>query len=305
MNPTDSSRWVCSDPTLLISTKRAYSAAQMFLTPYTSLTWAYQLHYYICFRTHRRRQLFTSDTCATALTEWIREITSNNDYHLLKQKLYPNQLRCLLSLKPSQSVAKAVQTLKSNSSRELARQFDLEVPLWARGYLARGSGKVRTSAVRTYLETQAAHHGYASRILPPVYKYRAPTPATLSSAHAWFDLTHHLVFSTQYRKGVFTSTAAQALTDYWLGVAVKRNFALDQISIVPDHMHLIVRIVPKISIEEVALLLLNNGQYFIAKSYPELLIENGMNQLWNDSAYAGTCGEITTALLLKWLESNE
>ena len=238
----------------------------MFLTPYTSLTWAYQLHYYICFRTHRRRQLFSSDPYGTALVEWIREITSNHDYHLLSQKTYPNQLRCLLSLKPSQSVAKAVQTLKSNSSRELARQFNLPVPLWARGYLARSSGKLRTSAVRNYLEQQAAHHGYASRILPPVYKYRATEPTILSSAHAWFDLTHHLVFSTQYRKGVFTSTTARALTDYWLGVAVKRNVALDQISIVPGHMHLIVRIVPKMSIEEVALLLLNNGQHFIGKN---------------------------------------
>ena len=70
-------------------------------------------------------------------------------------------------------------------------------------------------------------------------------------------------------------------------------------------MHLIVRIVPKMSIEEVALLLLNNGQHFIGKNYPDLLIENGLTQLWNDSAYAGTCGQTTTALLMKWLESDE
>ncbi len=276
----------------------------MYLTPYTTLTWAYQLHYYLCFRTHRRRRLFSSERCASALTRLVREITSNHEYHLLEQKPYPNQLRCLLSLRPSQSVAKAVQTLKSNSSRELARQFELPVPLWARGYLARSSGKVRASAVRRYLDTQVAHHGYASRIRPPVYKYRANRLTALSSAHAWFDLAHHLVFSTQYRKGVFTSTTGQALTSYWLKVADKRNFTLDQISIVPDHMHLIVRIVPKMSIEEVALLLLNNGQHFIGKNYPELLIENQINQLWNDSAYAGTCGQITTALLIKWIESD-
>lgn len=276
----------------------------MFLTPYTSLTWAYQLHYYICFRTHRRHELFHSER-ANALLALIDEIASNHDYHLLKQKAYPNQLRCLLSLKPSQAVSKAVQTLKSNSSRELARQFKLPVPLWARGYLARSSGKVRTSAVRKYLEQQAAHHGYASRILPPVYKYRATTPRTLSAAHAWFDLTHHLVFSTQDRKGVFTSTAAQALSNYSLRLAVERNFALDQLSIVPDHMHLIVRIVPKISIEEVVLLLLNNGQHFIGMNYPELLIESGLTQLWSNSAYAGTCGQTTTALLMKWLGSDE
>ena len=91
-----------------------------------------------------------------------------------------------------------------------------------------------------------------------------------SEPHSSFDLTHHLVLATKYRKGVFTSTAGEALTRYWSGVAAKREFTIDQISIVPDHLHLIVRILPKISIDEVALSLMNNGQYFIGKHYPEL-----------------------------------
>lgn len=95
------------------------------------------------------------------------------------------------------------------------------------------------------------------------------------------------------------------MTDYWLGVAAKREFAIDQVSIVPDHLHLIVRIVPKMSIEEVALSLMNNGQYFMGKQYPQLLLVNGMDQLWNASAYAGTCGDLTTGLIMKWLSSDE
>ena len=34
-----------------------------------------------------------------------------------------------------------------------------------------------------------------------------------------------------------------------------RGFAIDPISVVPDHVHLLVRIVPRMSIEECALLL--------------------------------------------------
>ena len=101
------------------------------------------------------------------------------------------------------------------------------------------------------------------------------------------------------------ATIGESLTEYWLQVAAKRNFALDQISIVPDHIHMIVRIVPKMSIEEVALSLMNNGQYFIGERYPELLIRNSMTQLWNPSAYAGTCGEISTGLIMKWLQTDE
>src|ERR1044072_1566441 len=132
----------------------------MYLTPYTSLTWAYQLHYYLCFRTHRRKQIFTSPNLEKRLADLIAEIAERHDYHLLDHQTYPTQLRCLLSLRPSQPIAKVVQILKCNSARELP--FD--IPLWASGYAARSSGRVRISAVRAYLEKQATHHGYANRV---------------------------------------------------------------------------------------------------------------------------------------------
>jgi REP element-mobilizing transposase RayT len=113
------------------------------------------------------------------------------------------------------------------------------------------------------------------------------------------------VLATCQRKGIFSSIAGKALSDYWLRVASKRGFAIDQISVVPDHIHLIVRIVPSMSIEECALLLMNNGQHFIGRNYPQLLVEAGIDQLWQSSAYAGTCGEYTTGLIQKWLNSPE
>ena len=84
-------------------------------------------------------------------------------------------------------------------------------------------------------------------------------------------------------------------------MASARGFAIDQISVVPDHVHLIVRIVPSMSIEECALLLMNNGQHFVGKNYPQVLVDVGIDQLWESSAYAGTCGEFTTAFVKAWL----
>ena len=216
----------------------------MNLTPFTSLTWAYQLHYYLCFRTHRRRQTFLSKE--SFLKKLITEICERHEYHVLECQPHPNQLRTLVSLRPNQSVAKTIQTIKTNSSREWGRKFASQPPLWARGYLARSVGHVRISAVRRYLEQQPAHHGYDSRLLPPVYRYRTKEPVTLMASHASFDLNHHLVLATCQRKGIFNSSLGRALTDYWLRVASKHGFAIDQVSVVPDHIHLIGRIVPSI-----------------------------------------------------------
>jgi len=46
---------------------------------------------------------------------------------------------------------------------------------------------------------------------------------------------------------------------------------------------------------------MNNGQYFVAKHFPLVLVKAKIDQLWQPSAYAGTCGELTTAQLKAFL----
>ena len=271
----------------------------MFLTPYTHLEWAYQLHYYICFRTYRRRGL----TDANSLADTLNQLCHLNGYHVLEMKLRSTDVQLLLSLKPEHSISYVLKKLKGDSSNTLCRQWNMEAPLWARGYLARTSGKVRMGAVKGYLETQAEHHGYENRALPPVFRFRNPEPTVLSVAHAVFDLQYHFVLATRRRRGIFDSKLGESLVNYWLNVAAHRKFAIDQATVLPDHVHMLVRTKPQMSIQECALLLMNNGQYFVGKHCSSRLIEAGIDQLWQPSAYAGSCGELPTALLKRFLLS--
>jgi len=277
----------------------------MHLTPLTTLTWAYQLHYYVCFRTHRRRLCFAEAHQGEALTAALTEICQRHDYHLLESRPYPDHLRCLLSLRPEHVISSVIKTIKANASRAVSGQLELAAPVWARGYLARSVGRVRLAIVKEYLLRQAEHHGYAARHLSPVYRYRATAPVVLTAQHASFDLQHHLVFATAYRRGIFSSAMADALAQYWLRVATKHSFAIDQMTIVPDHVHMLLRTVPKLSIADCVLALLNNGQHFIGKNYAQALVEAGVEQLWQASAYAGTRGQYTTALIKAWLRERE
>ncbi len=187
-----------SGPALHLKMIQPYSPP-MYLTPFTSLAWAYQLHYYLCFRTHRRRSLFSSRLAQ--LTELVSEICARHDYHLLECQPHPEQIRCLLSLQPAHRISDVMQTIKTNSSRECSQQFDLAKPVWAHGFLAKSVGRMRISAVRKYLEQQSKHQGYDSRVLPPVYRYRASQPVALLAAHASFELNH--LNNPQLQLGVF------------------------------------------------------------------------------------------------------
>jgi putative transposase len=273
----------------------------MQLEPFKEISWAFQLHYHICFRTHRRRTVFDDRYRTAALSEALVDLCKINDIHLIEKDCQPAHVQMILSLRPRQLISDVLKTLKGRSSAILCPAFALTPPLWARGYLARSAGRVRVQAVKHYLTTQGEHHGYAKRALPPVFRFRATEPEILTTAHSSFDLTHHLVLATRFRRGVFDSKTGEALVTYWIRVAAKHGFAVDQATVLPDHVHLLIRITPKISVEQVALSLMNNGQYCIARHFPWALVEAKIDQLWQPSAYVGTCGELPTALLKAFL----
>jgi REP element-mobilizing transposase RayT len=277
----------------------------MLLEPLESISWAYQLHYYLCFRTRRAAAVFTTPEHIEALDSALREICERHDYHMLQSKVYPDHLRCLLSLRPTQRISKVIQTIKANSARLFNTQFALTPPLWGRGYLARSVGRVRIGVVKQYISGQAEHHGYEKRLRPPVSRYSAEETVMLTAAHGSFDLNHHLVFATRYRRGVFDSTLGKVLIRYWQQVASESGFALDRVTLLPDHKHLLVRIAPKMSIEECALALLNHGQQFVGQQMPEALVQARIKQLWQASAYTGTIGKVTTALVKAFLSERE
>ena len=113
----------------------------MFLTPYTHLTWAYQLHYHLCFRTHRRRP--SLDENSPLLEDVLKRLCDIHGYHSLEMKLRASDAQLLLSLRPHHRISDVLKKLKGESSTALCPQLGIVPPLWARGYLARSAGRVR------------------------------------------------------------------------------------------------------------------------------------------------------------------
>jgi REP element-mobilizing transposase RayT len=199
----------------------------MQLEAFKEISWAFQLHYHICFRTHRRKTVLDDRSRTVALSQALTDLCKINARHLLEKDCQPAHVQLVLSLRPSQLISDALKTLKGRSSAALCQEFALTPPLWARGYLTRSAGRVRVQAVKHYLARQAEHHRYTKRALPPVFRFRATKPQVLTTAHASFDLTHHLVLATKVRRGVFDSKTGEALVNYWIKVAAKRGFAVD------------------------------------------------------------------------------
>ena len=269
---------------------------------------AYRLHFYLAFKTHYLRPLFAGQEVQDVITTGVEDVCNRHGYHLLDTQTSNDHLRVLLSLKPEQSVSRAVQMLKGN----LSRLFSVEFPglltryrtksPWAEGYFARSSGKADLETTRRYLEDQAAHHGYRGGWTSAL-TYRNPrfvSPA-FKFAHCVCLLSYHLVLVTKFRTAVFDEHIAPGLFEYIVAVGSKRGFAIDTISLMPDHIHLVFESRPDVSIAECALSLVNNTHHWMQKRYRGVLKQTGCWDVWQPSFYAGTVGEYSTAQIRRFL----
>jgi putative transposase len=274
---------------------------------FTSLQPAYQLHFYLCFKAHSSRALFKEDRVRERIVEVVDDVCARQDYHVLETQVSSDHVRLLVSLKPDKSVSDVVMMLKGNLSRELGRQSPGDPAMgktaWlARGYFARGSGKADIEVVRNYVATQVPHHGYRGEWTEALEyrnaRFRSPA---FQQNHCVTILNYHVVLVTQNRASVFDETIAPNLFNYIVAVGNRHGFAVERMSVLPDHLHLIVEAAPNQSIEKVVLALANNTAYWMGKHYWGVLKQTDAWEVWRPSYYAGTVGEFTTAQVKRFL----
>ena len=280
-------------------------------SPFSNLESAYQLHYYLCFKTHYLREVLVGKTEQELVNIAAEAVATREGYHLLDTKVEPAYTRLLLSLKPDQAISQAVQRLKGNISRQFSATFatrlsDLRMPtLWSRGYFARSTGKVNLDVVRSYVDSQITHHGYrgswtqALRCRNP----RFESPA-FTLAHCLTILQYHLVLVTDFRIPIFDEVIAPKLFDYVIAIGKKRGFAVERMTVLPDHVHLLIEALPSLAIGDCALSLMNNTRQWMEKKYWGVLKQANAWDVWRPSFYAGTVGEYTTAQVRRFLSES-
>jgi putative transposase len=141
------------------SNRLLFAILTMTLPPFKALEAAYQLHFYLGFKTHYLRPLLRTAEQRELVSNVLKDVCAREKYHLLETAVTNDYLRLLVSLNPEQTVSRTVRMLKGNLSRQFGVAFPDELErqttrtLWAKGYFARSSGKVSLNAARDYGES--------------------------------------------------------------------------------------------------------------------------------------------------------
>ena len=88
----------------------------------------------------------------------------------------------------------------------------------------------------------------------------------------------------------------------WREMQADQRFGLLKVSFVPDHVHLAVQVHPEVSPAELVSNLMTRAEQTAGQQFPELLIQAGIPQLWQPSAYIGSYGTLRSTAVKSYME---
>jgi putative transposase len=280
----------------------------MFIHNYqqSELHFAYCYRVYLRWRTHRARPLASLATLdQTVLTT----IAGKYGLRVLECASNATDVLTLVSLKPEETISACASKLKGQLSKWLREAQAITQPTdqLSNGYFACTVGKSPREAVEQYLSQQSEHHGYAARVLPPVfvesYELDEADEAHLKPNHSVVVAQFHLVLATSWRRGVFGSQEGRAVAERWRQLLSGLRAALLKVSFVPDHVHLAVRMHPAVSPAALILELMNSAQQVMFERFTEALLQARVERLWQPSAYIGSYGDLTSPQMRQYIRN--
>ena len=124
-----------------------------------------------------------------------------------------------------------------------------------------------------------------------------------SGAHTRHRLRYHLVWIPKYRKRVLTGAVAVRL-DILLRQACEVNdWETHELSIQPDHVHLLLQIPPRQSVSNAVQLLKGGTSRVLRAEFPELDEFLWGDQFWADGYFAETVGTVEEDVVRRYIRN--
>ena len=123
-----------------------------------------------------------------------------------------------------------------------------------------------------------------------------------TGSHTKHRLRYHLVWVPKYRKRVLHRKIAKRLRELFYEACKVNRWWIDELNILPDHIHMLIQIKPKESVSEVVNLLKGGSSRVIRKEYPNLEYFLWGDSLWADGYFAETVGQTDESVIKKYIK---
>lgn len=123
--------------------------------------------------------------------------------------------------------------------------------------------------------------------------------------HTKHRLLYHLVFIPKYWKRVLVGKIATVLTHLFYEACKVNNWWIEELKILPDHVHMLIQFHTSESLSSVVQHLKGGSSHYLRKELPEIEEFIWGDSFWADSYFAETVGSISASAVKKYIRENK
>lgn len=120
-----------------------------------------------------------------------------------------------------------------------------------------------------------------------------------------YNVNYHIVWSVKYRHPVLKGGIDDYLKVVLKEIADDKDFIIQSMEVMPDHVHIFVSAHPKISPSYIVKMLKGISGRKIFMEYPEIKDKLWKGKLWNSSFYIETIGSVSEKAISMYLEKQK
>ena len=113
-----------------------------------------------------------------------------------------------------------------------------------------------------------------------------------TGAHTKHRIMYHIVWLPKYRKRVLNGKLAERVEVLIRECAEINDWQVAELSVQPDHIHLLIQLRPNISVSKAVQLFKGRSSRIIRKEFPGLIEFYWGDSFWGDGFFVETVGQV-------------
>ena len=114
---------------------------------------------------------------------------------------------------------------------------------------------------------------------------------------------YHLIWIPKYRKRILKGKVASRLAEMFNECADMERWKIEELSIQPDHIHMLIQMRPDVSVSRMVNLFKGRSSKLIREEFPDLKEFLWGKSFWADGYFAETSGQISEARIREYIRN--
>lgn len=115
----------------------------------------------------------------------------------------------------------------------------------------------------------------------------------VSGAHSVFECVYHIEWCPKYRFNVLRKESSKADMEAILQqTAAEHGMRVEELAVMPDHIHIVVRVKPSMSLSKATQILKGRSSYEFFRKHPNMRLRYRKGHFWAPSSCYLTTGSV-------------